>query len=274
MHSLHRLPRSLGSCSHHLLLSPFALLPRHSSSTRAPPDAPPPAPPADAALPSVGGWYSSDSVERRLRRVRTRPPGASGRTPPPPSEEDFWLASGAYDATLAASAAAAEAAGGRASEAPASGAAPAAATAAPADSTWTPLPLARVAIGRVSLGNVPALVRSYELLLLPLYRSCAGCLRAELLLGDVPTGASRGQVLASATGAGRGAADVAVQSLTLWADAESLSAAQAREDYAAAMKQLQTLFVEAPASVQWARMAAWSADGRREEEESERRGAL
>ena len=234
--------------------SPRLALWRHLSTSGDPP----------ASLPSSGGWYSAESVERRLRRVRSRPPGGSGRTAPPPSEEDFWLASGAYDATLAASAAAADlesTAPRAAAQQSAADATEAAAAAAAEAAAWLPLPIARVSTGRVALSNVPAVVRSYELLLLPFYRSCSGCLRAELLLGGIPAGASRGTVLAAATGGGRSAVHVEAQSVTLWADESSLEAAQAREDYADAMRQLQTLFVDAPAATQWASVVREKLDG-------------
>jgi hypothetical protein len=227
------------------------------------------APPSDggagdgAPTASVGGWYSSDSIERRLRKMRSRPPGAPGRTKPPPSEEDFWLASGApgytEDHSTASAAAAAAAADARPTGAAARLAQ--AAAAAEAAAQWAPLPLVRVATGSVAVGNLSAFVRTYELLALPAYAACPGCLGARLLLGDVPAGASRGSLMATSTGAGRSAV-MRVQSVTRWASQADLEAAQASEGYANAMRQLQTLFKSPPTAVEaFAEVAAWRGVG-------------
>ena len=220
-------------------------------------DPPPPPPPTD----SVGGWYSSDAVERRLRKVRSRPPSGAGRTAPQPSEEDHWLKAGAYDGLLLEAAArapphaaAAVGAEGGSAQPPSANADPAAAAAAAA--AWAPLPHTRLSSGSVLLGNVASFLRTYELLLLPMYATCDGFRGAQLLLRDLPPGASRGGLLAAATGAGRGAAVVTMLSITTWASPHALEAAQQRVEYAAAMRQLQPLFHEPPTPSSWGLVAA------------------
>lgn len=213
-------------------------------------------------LASAGGWYSPDSVERRLRKTRSRPASGVCRTAPQPSEEDFWLAAGAFDAvidtgTRSASAAAAQAA---AKPTGAVAAAIAAVKAAEDAAQWAPLPLTRVSTGGVNLGNLPAFIRTYELLVLPLYKRTPGCIGAQLLVGDLPPGTSRGSLLASAVGAGRGAL-VSVQSLTQWESAAALETAQSEDGYQQAMAQLQTLFQTPPVPSSWSPVAGFATGG-------------
>lgn len=239
-----------------------AVLLRRLASSAGVNGAPPSDDGSDKPSASVGGWYSSDSIERRLRKMRSRPPGAPGRTQPPPSEADFYLAAGApgytEDRSVEAAAAAAAAAGR-----PTGAAARLAQAAADAEAVaqWAPLPVVRASTGTVTVGNLSAFVRTYELLALPAYAAAPGCLEARLLLGDVPAGASRGSLMAASTGAGR-AAVMRVQSVTKWASQAALEAAQASDGYVNAMRQLQTLFQAPPTAVDaYAEVASWRSAG-------------
>lgn len=195
----------------------------------------------DAPKDQAGGWYSPDSVERRLRKTRSRPAGAPGRTTPPPSEEDFWLAAQAPGYTEDRSTASQQSKSLSGAAARLSAAAAAIADA----NVWAPLPVVRISTGKVTLGNLLAFIRTYELLCLPAYKSSEGCLDARLLIADLPAGVSRGSLAQSASGAGRGSI-VTVQSVTRWANTSALETAQKQEAYVNAMKQLQTLFQEPP----------------------------
>lgn len=196
----------------------------------------------------AGGWYSAESIDRRLRMRRSRNPTATAgtRSATKLSDEDYYMAAGApgYTDTDLAEAAEKRA---RASiprqdlsiDELDGDEADAIAEAISRQNSAPPLPILRRTTFTLPLASFPGFSAAWELRAVPAFRGLSGCLGVTVLLRGVPEGATLAELLATARSGARGDGSVlTVEVASAWATPAAIAGAHEDAVYLAAMNTL------------------------------------
>lgn len=241
-----------------------APLVRLASTSGSGEDAPNPEGPAS-------GWYSAESIDRRLRMRRRRVADANSgsRSPTKLSDEDYYMAAGAPGYTeedlanaaerrrLPASASArwptpTATSGASDDAADEDGEDGDGALAAYAPAPPTPLPLLRRTTFSLPLSALPGFTAAWSLRAAPAFAALPGCLSASVLMlhagGALPEGDSTldGVLATARTGARGGGATVRLEVSSSWTSRGAMVAAHADPSYLDAMAALAAFMMPPP----------------------------
>jgi hypothetical protein len=239
-------------------------------------------PTASVATGMIGGWGDPASIERRVRSKRRPAPRdpVTGepvrRTRPGPSEEDMWAEVGApgYDVDRSAGGGdlkgpprtwAADGGVPSPQEGGAGGGGGASPSPSPSSSSSPSLgallvegkgAALRTSTASIARASLRSFLRTYELLILPMYVAQPGLLSVRLSVGENEAAAGAG---AAGAGSAAGPSTVTVQSVTEWESDDAYDAAVASPEYATAMGELGTYLRGRPATRRLRQEMAWDA---------------